>query len=188
MTKKDNKREKLLRSAKSLIHKKGYHKTTLADIADHSGITVGNVYYYFKTKKQIVQAIVDERTENFLALTKEWEKYPEPKNRLLAFLGMPSTIDQAIVKYGCPVGSLLQELNKNDDIESSLANRTIQAHMDWIKEQFVLMGKDDPDELAQHFMSTLQGGCLLANSMKNPEFLHSQINRLRNALEQGEMF
>jgi hypothetical protein len=44
-----------------------------------------------------------------------------------------------------------------------------------------LMGKDDPNELAHHFIAATQGGCLLANSMKNPYMLHLHLKRLKEA-------
>jgi hypothetical protein len=49
------------------------------------------------------------------------------------------------------------------------------------------MGKDNVHELAHHFISTIQGSCLLANSMKNDEMLHLQLKRLKKALDKGEI-
>lgn len=178
MRSKEDKRGKLLSTARQLIHRQGYHRTTLADIAEHSGITVGNMYYYFKTKDQLVRAIIDERTERFRALTREWEQEPDPKKRLLLFLEMPETIRNSIAERGCPVGSLLQELNKSGELAPKGSNATIQAHLDWVTEQFRLLGKDNPKALACNFISTLQGGCLLAAALNDPEILKTQIERL----------
>ena len=187
MTRKEDKRGKLIQTAKKLIHRQGYHQTTLADIAENSGITVGNIYYYFKTKEQLVQAIVDERTQRFKALTKEWEKEPNPNKRLQLFLEMPSIINKAIAEKGCPVGSLLQELNKSGEIAPNAASATIQAHLDWVTEQFRLLGKENPLTLAYNFISTIQGGCLLANSLNDPDILKIQIERLAQEIEVGKI-
>ena len=186
MKRNDDKRQRIIKSAKSLIHRQGYHQTTLAHISEHSKVSIGNIYYYFKTKKQIVKAIIDERTDKFMALAQEWEEDPDPKKRLFSFLEIPPTIEKAIAKYGCSVGSLLQELNKATEVEPDIANKTIQAQIDWLTEQFGLMKKDNPKELAHHFIATIQGGCLLANSMKDPEMLHLQLKRLREALTKGK--
>ncbi len=186
MRQNEDKRQRIIRSAKSLIHRQGYHQTTLANIAEHSEVSIGNIYYYFNTKKQIVKAIIDERTARFIARAEQWEKDPDPKNRLLFFLEVPPTIEKAIAKYGCSVGSLLQELNKASEVEPDIANKTIQAQIDWVTEQFRLMGKNNANELAHHFIATIQGGCLLTNSMKNPDMLHLQLKRLKKALDKGE--
>ncbi len=182
MGQKSDKRERLLRAAKSLIHKKGYQQTTLADIAELSGVPLGNIYYYFKSKEQFVQAIVEERTDNFHALAREWEKDPDPAGRLVSFLEMPKALCETIVNHGCPVGSLSHQFGKICGMEENIAGGTLKAHMDWATEQYRLMGNPDAEELGCRFIATLQGGCLLANSLKQPELLLGQIRRLRKEL------
>ena len=56
------KRERLVESAKSLFYEQGVSLTTLAEVAERAQVPLGNVYYYFKTKEQIVAAVVDSRT------------------------------------------------------------------------------------------------------------------------------
>jgi TetR/AcrR family transcriptional regulator, transcriptional repressor for nem operon len=186
MQRKGEKKQRIIRSAKRLFHRQGYYQTTLADIAEDSGVSIGNIYYYFNTKKQIIEAIIEERTDKFIALAQQWEKYPDPKNRLLAFLEVPPTMERAIAKYGCAVGSLLQEISKTSEIEPDIATKTIKAQIDWVSEQFRLMGRNNARELAYNFIATIQGGCLLANSMKNHELLNLQLNYLKKTLDEGE--
>jgi len=45
------KRTRLINTASKLAHEHGFNQTTLADIARDSGVPLGNVYYYFKTKE-----------------------------------------------------------------------------------------------------------------------------------------
>jgi AcrR family transcriptional regulator len=44
------KRDRLIAGARETIHRQGVEATTLADIAEASGVPLGNVYYYFKSK------------------------------------------------------------------------------------------------------------------------------------------
>ena len=53
------KRERLIAAARQMVYQQGIEKTTLADIAAAAGIPLGNVYYYFKTKNDIVGAVVE---------------------------------------------------------------------------------------------------------------------------------
>ena len=186
MKRNDDKIWRIIRSAKRLTHRQGYHQTTLANIAEHSEVSIGNIYY-FNTKKQIVNAIIDEQTDRFIERSQQWEKDPDPKKQTLFFPWSTPTIEKVIAKYGCAVGSLLQELNKASEVETDIANKTILAQIDWVTEQFRLMGKDNVHELAHHFIATIQGSCLLANSMKNHEMLHLQLKRLKKALDKGEI-
>ena len=58
------KRERLVTSAREAIHHQGVEATTLADIAQAADVPVGNVYYYFKTKDDLVVAAITARTRN----------------------------------------------------------------------------------------------------------------------------
>ena len=52
------KRERLVAGAREVIHQQGVEKTTIADIARAADVPVGNVYYYFKTKDELVAAAI----------------------------------------------------------------------------------------------------------------------------------
>lgn len=47
------KREKILKNGFQLICKKGLHNTDAKQIAEHSGVSIGTVYQYFKDKHDI---------------------------------------------------------------------------------------------------------------------------------------
>ena len=48
-------------AARTALHRQGVEKTTLADIATVADVPVGNVYYYFKTKDDLVEAAIDSQ-------------------------------------------------------------------------------------------------------------------------------
>lgn len=50
----ERKKEEIIRSALSIISEKGYHATTMEDIAAKLLMTKGSVYYYFKDKQDLV--------------------------------------------------------------------------------------------------------------------------------------
>lgn len=184
MPRKSDKKERLLQAARSLIHRQGFHQTTLAHISEESGISLGNLYYYFKTKEEIVAAVVEDRTERFHALTEEWDSDAEPRQRLARFLTMPSTICDSIVTYGCPVGSLSQELNKHSGPQVGLAAKPLRAQLDWVSKQFEQIDSENAQSLAQQFIARLQGASLLANAMKQPQILTEEVEQVRNWLQE----
>ena len=179
MPRKSDKRERLLQAARSLIYRQGFHQTTLSDISQESGISLGNLYYYFKTKEEILAAVVEDRTERFNTLAEDWEQEPDPRKRLLQFLEMPITICDSIANHGCPVGSLSQELNKTSSNSSDLAHSTLKVQVDWVTEQFHLMGKKDAKALGHQFIATLQGASLLANALSQSEVLVEQAENVK---------
>ncbi|RLL46849.1 TetR/AcrR family transcriptional regulator [Oceanobacillus piezotolerans] len=50
----EKKKEEIIQSALSIISEKGYHATTMEDIAAKLLMTKGSVYYYFKDKQDLV--------------------------------------------------------------------------------------------------------------------------------------
>ena len=182
MPRKSDKRERLLKAARALIHRQGFHQTTLADIANESGVNLGNLYYYFKTKDEIITAVVEDRTARFLALTEEWQEEQDPRQRLVRFLEMPMTLCSSIANHGCPVGSLAQELNKDCGSQAELASQPLRAQLDWVTVQFELLNKDNASALAQQFIATLQGASLLANSLNQEDIIITQVEQVKNWL------
>src|SRR5215469_1861905 len=62
------KRDRLIEAAAETFYAQGVEKTTLADIAAAAGIPLGNVYYYFKTKDDLLQAVVEAHLRDVSAI------------------------------------------------------------------------------------------------------------------------
>lgn len=178
-----NKRERLVDAAQTLLHKQGYNQTTLSDIADASGVPLGNVYYYFKTKDDIAAAVIENRRKEFAAHYQQWqEQEPDPIERLKRLLAFASSIAQSVTDNGCPVGSLCQELNKEHSHLSDLSGQVLADQVTWVESQFRLLDRTDADQLARRFVAQLQGSILLANSLKDSSLLLEQITSLQQWL------
>lgn len=64
--KKEETREQILESAIDLFLENGVSKTSIARIAEHAGISTGNVYRYFSDKNSLVQnTILDKVGDSF---------------------------------------------------------------------------------------------------------------------------
>src|SRR6185437_2284180 len=57
------KRERLVAAASQLVHEQGIERTTLAEIAKAADVPAGNVYYYFKTKDEVVTAVIEAHAQ-----------------------------------------------------------------------------------------------------------------------------
>src|ERR671934_50052 len=53
------KRDRLVASARELLHQRGVSGPTLAEIAEAADVPPGNVYYYFKTRDDLVLAVIE---------------------------------------------------------------------------------------------------------------------------------
>lgn len=181
MPRTSDKREKLIDAAVALFHHQGYGQTSLADIAEHSGVPLGNVYYYFKTKDELANAVIHERHGHLQALFDRCERDDEdPRQRLYCFLEAIVSSGGDITRHGCPIGGLCQELNKDDNALADKASALLGQSLAWITDQFNTMGHDNADQLAQHFLAVLHGASLLANTFGKESIIRDEARRLRD--------
>ena len=174
------KRERLVEAALSLADSQGHARTTLADIARESGVPLGNVYYYFKTRDEIALAMIEERRAGFEAFRMGAEDLPSPKARLVAFVNMTVAKAEDIAGNGCPTGSLSAELLKAGGVVAEKVRCLLREPMVWMEEQFDEMGQgEDAAALALQLLSSLQGACLLAQNAGSPDLLRGEGARLK---------
>ena len=70
-------REKILNTATQLFIQKGSEKTSMQDIAQTAGISKGAIYHHFKSKDEIVLAVMSSRQELMEEEMKQWLKATE---------------------------------------------------------------------------------------------------------------
>ena len=180
----DDKRSRLTRAAAELTYTRGFGNVALADIAEAADVPLGGVYYYFRTKAAIGEAIIAQRSQEFQQLRAHWEQARTPKERLKAFV--QSTVDnrEALRRAGCPVGSLCSELGKEDTPLGRNAARPLRDLLGWIESQFAALGhKRDKAGLALHVLAALQGVSLLANCFRDSKLVVEEGKRLNTWID-----
>ena len=60
MTDPESARGKLLQAAARLFRRKGYERTTVRDLATAVGIQSGSIFHHFKSKEEILRAVMEE--------------------------------------------------------------------------------------------------------------------------------
>jgi len=63
LTKKELKRESIIQASLKLFSSNGFYKTTIPDIAKSLGMSVGNLYNYFKSKDILAKEIIKYTSE-----------------------------------------------------------------------------------------------------------------------------
>lgn len=85
--KKQDIRDALVASARGLFSERGYHATTVTDIAKRAGIGVGNVYSYFPSKLHLLYEVYRPwLTSRLDALDAELQSVESPRDRLRLIL------------------------------------------------------------------------------------------------------
>ncbi|MFC5627662.1 TetR/AcrR family transcriptional regulator [Aliibacillus thermotolerans] len=111
------KKEEILKSAISVIGEKGYHATTMEDIAAKLLMTKGSVYYYFKDKQDLLYQSYKMLLERSLKnITEIREEDIDPEAKLLKI--MSSHIDYIVTeRSGFEVGMKPEHFFEGSQLE-----------------------------------------------------------------------
>ena len=181
---KTDKRARLISAATLLIHQQGFYRTTLADIAETGGVPLGNVYYYFKTKDEIGEAVVEYLASVLHDRLQLAENNPDHKVRLILFLQHEMSIAETTARFGCPVGGLCNELAKQGGVLADDAAKLLNDTMEWSEKQFRGLGcGEHARELAIQFLARIQGAALLTNAFHDPKLMAKLGQSLLDWLE-----
>jgi TetR/AcrR family transcriptional regulator, transcriptional repressor for nem operon len=170
-------RDHIVEAADQLFYHRGYEHTSFSDIADVVQISRGNFYYHFKTKDEILGAVIDQRLANTESMLEQWEKDGEhPADRIRSFIHILIANQAKIMRYGCPVGTLCAELAKLNHASQAEANKLFTLFRDWLGRQFTLLGREaDTDALAMHLLARSQGVATLASAFHDEKFIEQEV-------------
>lgn len=173
-------RDYIVEAADRLFYRNGYEHTSFAAIADAVNISRGNFYYYFKTKDEILDAVIAVRLAATRGMLDTWERNAStPVERIRSFVHILITNRADIKQFGCPVGTLNLELVKLGHDARSDASSLFTLFRTWLRRQFTLLGcKDDADILAMHVLAMSQGVATLAATFHDDKFIDREVQRM----------
>lgn len=175
-------RAAIIEAADRLFYETGFASTSFADIAAAVNLSRGNFYYHFKSKDEILAAVIALRLERTRKLLAQWEdEGDDAEARILSFVGMLIANRAKIMRFGCPVGTLCNELAKLDHAAGADAARLFTLFRDWLARQFRALGhgEDEAARLAMHLLARSQGVATLASSIGDEAFIDAEVAEMR---------
>jgi TetR/AcrR family transcriptional repressor of nem operon len=185
-------RNHIIAAADRLFYRQGYEHTSFSDIADVVQISRGNFYHHFKTKDEILDAVINARLADTRKMLEQWEiEEKQPADRIRSFIHILLANRADIKRYGCPVGTLCSELAKLDHASQGEANKLFTLFRTWLCRQFTLLGREpDADELAMHLLARSQGVATLASAFHDEKFIRQEVEEmcewLRSCMESAD--
>lgn len=174
----------IVTAADRLFYEAGYEVTSLADIAAAVGLSRGNFYYHFKTKDEILAAVIALRLAGTRAMLEAWESASlDPAERIRCFVQILITNRAQIMAHGCPVGTLCNELAKLDHVAKSDAAAIFGLFRAWLARQFAALGwAEEADDLALHILMRSQGVATLATAFRDEAFIRREVAEMETWL------
>lgn len=178
-------RDEIVAAADRLFYERGFEATSFADIAAAVQISRGNFYYHFRTKDEILTAVIARRVAEREALLRRWAEELPPLDRVERFIGILIANQSKIMAYGCPVGTLATELAKLGHATRDDAAHLFTVFRDWLRCQVEALGvAERADDIALHLLMRSQGVATLATAYKDPEFIRREVEDMRAWLQQ----
>jgi len=172
-TKSERTQQRIIDAANQLFYRKGYNRTSFTDVVDEAEVPRGNIYYYFKAKEEMLRAVIKHRMETTTLMLSEWEKsIKTPLDRLERFVQIMYDSTPALLRSGCPMGSLNVELAKD------------QPELKSDAKQFAQMGyPEEARELSLELLARGQGIIVIAQVYQDPGFLERGTKEINRWLE-----
>jgi len=136
----ESKRVTILQTAKRLFSHKGFFNTSISDIVRETGMPVGTIYTYFKSKEEIVREIVEVGWQDLYTRLEQAVSSPGPvedKLRMLIEQFIPELLNDLdliniLLSEAIHYTRLEEKIEKLTDLVFSLLKRT-QAQSALIK-------------------------------------------------------
>jgi len=177
-------RDRILDAANHLVYTKGFNQTSFADVADAVGITKGNLHYHFRSKEDLLNAIIDGRVERLTNELAKWDQeFPDARDKLKRFVQLLLNQEKELVRYGCPVGSLNVELGKCQVPLQDKAREMFDISQSWLQKTFKQLGMKNSKSLSQHLLAMAQGAALLSYVYSDASLLRKECKNIEQWID-----
>jgi AcrR family transcriptional regulator len=190
-----NKQIEIVTAAIQLFQQKGYHATSMQDIADAVGLQKGSLYHYITSKDDLLVDIIHDAIAQYNARLAEVRSMDLPVRRKLELavryhlqgiaekLGMltiflresyalepekAKVLDEESARYNRMFEELFQEGIDSGEVrglDPKLATRTVLGACNWFYRWYRPDGARSIDELADFFVDVLFNGIAAAPTL-----------------------
>lgn len=170
------KREHIVDTALRLYRANGVAGTTLKDVAGAAGIPLGNMYYYFRTREDLVRAALEACEGELLDLLAALSPLP-PRAWFEGYFDWLLADPGGAAQFGCPFGTLASELRALGDPAATRAAQTVRLYLDALRTRTGALGLPLTD--ADDLFVAVQGAYTVARTLNDPDLFRRGILRLR---------
>ncbi len=180
--------EKLIETARVMFWERGYNATSVADVLEKSGVSASSMYFHFKTKDELVAAVLRKYKEMLMPalMAPVWEKVSDPIERIFRLLAM---YREAIVStdfgYGSPIGRLAMEIDPGlRDVHAGIAanfsawSAAVQECLEAARSR--LPKALDAKSLSRFVLTVMEGGVMQSRSYRSVEPFDQCVAVLRD--------
>lgn len=173
-------KEEIIKISIRVFRDKGYHNTSMSDLAEACGLTKGLFYHYFKNKHEMMEVVLKEVSGGFsekvflIAYQDELSHVERAKMMAIKCLNLFSG-----EKGGCIMGnSILESLHSNPEFKVSIR----RFFDEWIKAFEYLFadryGKIEASQMAKEAVGEIEGAIMLMQLYDDQSYLERVLKKI----------
>ncbi|MBW9256700.1 MAG: TetR/AcrR family transcriptional regulator [Candidatus Thiodiazotropha sp. (ex. Lucinisca nassula)] len=174
----------IIDAARSHIYHKGFGATSYANIAQQTKLQKGNIQYHFKSKDELLQAVIEQQVEGIREQLESWSlDCGTTYDCVERFITMVDDNADNLARYGCPMGTLNSELGKDHRTQQHQARAMFELYLRWLEARFsAILPRESARARAEQLMVMAQGASLMAHIHEDPEIVRRQSIVMREWL------
>ena len=159
----------------------------LAEIVKKAEVNSGSLYYFFKTKEDLLLAVLDWYMENLFPQLIEpiIAHFSDPIERVFALLdGYRKALIATGCTYGCPIGNLTLELGDSLPRAREKLARNFDGWREWVRRFLEEAGPRlpqnlDRNEVAMFVLTVMEGGVMQSRAQQSLAPFDAGVRQLR---------
>jgi len=159
-----NKRTELIRKALLLFYRNGFHATGMDLVAKETGVSKTSIYKHFRTKEELILAVLRLRDENFRSwLYRRMDELSQtPKGQMLAMFDILKEWFEEDNFQGCMFIKASAEFQEKDHAINVHAYAHKQMLVDHLANLAAQAGYPHPEDLARKLLILKEGAIVIA--------------------------
>jgi TetR/AcrR family transcriptional regulator, transcriptional repressor for nem operon len=181
-------RPKVVEAARRLFWERGYDATSLQDVAAAAHVKAGSLYYFFRTKEDLLLAVLDRYVEMLwpAVIAPAFARATDPLERIFAILeGYRQGLIYTDFKHGCPIGNLAVEVSDTLPRARAKIALNFEGWRGWIRKCLAeasdrLPSNLDQEALAVFVLTVMEGAVMQARAHHSLVPYEASVAQLRD--------
>ena len=184
-----NSKETILNQALTIFGRLGFHKTTMADIANASKRGRRTIYMYFKNKEEVYEAVVEREINRIIEnISEKLSSIPDPETKFAKYIELRI---RAILQLTKDFSALRHAFLNNYKWVEKIRLSLDEKELNMITELLTTAAKNqhfsvtDTELSAKNIMLLIKGIEYILIKENNDELATKHIHNLQNLLLNG---